>query len=602
MSASNDMLEHLKDIEQGLIGAALSSGNWKHLHEVQPQWFNDPRHQHIWHVFSELDQSGTQFDNVTSWSIIETINEQDRRGIDRPYIGDCVHKAPSVPLIPDYIKQLKDAYVDRELGSRIERLSQLRDGKADRDVILSEIEATKQFLNTESSTKGTSKRLVLTPYSQIEEEPSYMLWEGYIPARSITMLGGGGGSGKTTLALQIAGQVIKGTLEGDYYGKPGKVAYLGLDDSKESITRPRARAAGVDLNEFYDMSARDGDKELTATSVIDVLGDLKDTGVTLVILDPVSALFQGDNDNPLQVERFVQGLTRVAEQTGVTFLCLSHVKKGGGRGADALLGSTKWRDSARSLLLMAKKPDAKESVVSAIKFNHGEAGKHRLYMFDSVPLTIAGVQHKDVGVLRYVGESDVSAESVTNYSPTSYEDAQETEDKAQWLLEQFTGQTTSIPDSELSNRFRAAGLGAKSTYQRAKNRAGLVTERVKGFQGGSIVYSPGHVPPSMDTGDTIKVTQSAQPNHSDHNGETVATFPHSSNVSTMRSHSGQTSPDDHIVTTMANPLDSNENKPLEPHSGHDSPVKQASEPKGTCPLHQTPLDKKGGCDQCKEEL
>lgn len=175
-------------------------------------------------------------------------------------------------------------------------------------------------------------------------------------------------------------------------------------------------------------------------------------------------------------------------------------------------------------------------------------------MFDSVPLTIAGVQHKDVGVLRYVGESDVSAESVTNYSPTSYEDAQETEDKAQWLLEQFTGQTTSIPDSELSNRFRAAGLGAKSTYQRAKNRAGLVTERVKGFQGGSIVYSPGHVPPSMDTGDTIKVTQSAQPNHSDHNGETVATFPHSSNVSTMRSHSGQTSPDDHIVTTMANPL------------------------------------------------
>lgn len=63
------------------------------------------------------------------------------------------------------------------------------------------------------------------PASEIIVEPVRWAWDQRIPLGHMTVLGGRPGLGKTTLAVELAAQATRGTLDGDLDG-PVSVLYV----------------------------------------------------------------------------------------------------------------------------------------------------------------------------------------------------------------------------------------------------------------------------------------------------------------------------------------------------------------------------------------
>jgi hypothetical protein len=225
------------------------------------------------------------------------------------------------------------------------------------------------------------------------------------------------GTGKSQCAIWLAGQITRGTLPGELYGKPRRVIVVATEDSWAHTIVPRLIAAGADLSMVAraDMVSETADNvTISLPSDIPQLEEtIKEYEVALVILDPVlSVMADTINDHRSRDVRIaLEPLVAVADRTGCLMLAIAHFNKGSGTDPATLLsGSHAFRDMPRALFAFAITKT--EKVFSQVKNSLGRSDLPSLtYTIEPVTVptpegdaevskfVLGGVSHRDVADL-----------------------------------------------------------------------------------------------------------------------------------------------------------------------------------------------------------
>ena len=183
----------------------------------------------------------------------------------------------------------------------------------------------------------------------------------FVPAAETTMLGGDGGTGKTTLALQLA---LAGITGGNWLGlrvERCNVLYLSAEDPKdeihyrlEQITKS-GKCSNEDLARFklIDLAGMDA-----TIATFDKNGLIKPTPLFVqlenaarehkagcIILDFVADFFGGDENNRREVRAFVGLLRGLSMRLNAAVVFLAHPSVDGIKTGRGYSGSTHWNNA-----------------------------------------------------------------------------------------------------------------------------------------------------------------------------------------------------------------------------------------------------------------
>jgi hypothetical protein len=162
--------------------------------------------------------------------------------------------------------------------------------------------------------------------AELVATPVRWLWDRWLPAGKLVVLDGDPGTGKSTLACELAARLSRG----GWGGEPSPVLLINAEDDPADTTVPRLVAAGADLARVHLWDPRD---PLELPGGLDRLrAEIKRTGARLVVIDPLSAhLGRGANVSGDQsARRALTPLARLAEEAGCSVLLVRHLRKHAG--------------------------------------------------------------------------------------------------------------------------------------------------------------------------------------------------------------------------------------------------------------------------------
>lgn len=233
--------------------------------------------------------------------------------------------------------------------------------------------------------------------------------ERFIPAAEVTMIGGDGGTGKTTLALQLAISSITGD---NWLGLPVNkcnIIYVSAEDPEpevhyrlEQVTKHRP----VPPNELrqltlIDLAGKDATlayfdrgflKPTQLSSQIEEIACERNAGC--IIFDAVADFFGGNENERREVRAFVGFLRGLAMRLNAAVVFLAHPSVDGIKTGRGYSGSTHWNNAVRSRLYFTDGPKAKEEdsgapidpdtrILELAKSNRARRGEQiQLFWFD----------------------------------------------------------------------------------------------------------------------------------------------------------------------------------------------------------------------------
>lgn len=223
------------------------------------------------------------------------------------------------------------------------------------------------------------RRVDLRGFSDRTLPPHPHVMACYYPRRVVTLLGGHGGLGKTTLALIHAAHVAAGRGWGPFDVTPGRVAFLSFEDEEAELVRTLRNvvdvyglpAAEVESNlDIFDGTeiesemavevAAGGASSLQFTPLMETVEEMA-AGADLVIIDNASDTFGGNENSRRQVKAFIRRLAReIARRNNAAVVLLAHIAKDaakGGAKGNSYSGSTAWHNGARSRLALVEVED-----------------------------------------------------------------------------------------------------------------------------------------------------------------------------------------------------------------------------------------------------
>ena len=322
--------------------------------------------------------------------------------------------------------------------------------------------------------KTRSKRLL--PASAFAPEEAEYLVDPYLPRGMLSILGGVSGAGKTSLALDISARVScgsgsalaspsgRGVCAADGEGEPANVIYLTAENDPNKVLRPRVERLGADLDHIYfqngaNFSMQDAELEELC----------KELHPALLVFDPIqSYLGHGVQMNRAeQVRPILDRLGALAKQLDMAVLLISHMSKPGpgvSSALDRLLGSSDFRNAARSILIVGRDPENPERRVFAhAKNSLGEAGPSQLYRI------VEG------GCIAYEGETSLTADRIIQATePASRSRPAATLNDAVQALDRQIGFVGWVSYAEVEKLALREGFSER-TMRRAKNALELKT-------------------------------------------------------------------------------------------------------------------------------
>src|SRR5436309_8572161 len=99
--------------------------------------------------------------------------------------------------------------------------------------------------------------LIAEPLSRVRPGSVRWLWEPYLPRGKLAVLDGDPGVGKSLLTIDLAARLSRGgpLPGGRSAGRPHVTLVLNAEDDPADTTRPRAEAAGADLDRVVAVAA-----------------------------------------------------------------------------------------------------------------------------------------------------------------------------------------------------------------------------------------------------------------------------------------------------------------------------------------------------------
>lgn len=241
-----------------------------------------------------------------------------------------------------------------------------------------------------------------------------------VPGGTVTMLGGDGGTGKSTLALGLAVATVAGKpWVGRSIEDCGPAAFLSAEDDGDELHRRLeaiCQSQEVPLEDLHDLSIRSlaGEDALLAlldrktntlvpTPLYFALDEwMGQERPALVVLDTLADLTAGEENNRTHARQFIGMLRHLAITHQAAILLLAHPSLTGIASGSGLSGSTAWNASVRSRLYLERisedgyEPDPDARRLSAKKANYARAGGEiRLTWKDGAFVTDAPAQGLD---------------------------------------------------------------------------------------------------------------------------------------------------------------------------------------------------------------
>ncbi len=226
------------------------------------------------------------------------------------------------------------------------------------------------------------------------------LWhvQDFIPARTVTILAGDGGTGKSLAALQLAIATARGKAWLGQATTEGRAVFISAEDERDELHR---RLASVAIAEGFPLADLDRLTLLSLAAEDALLSvpegpskTMKETPLyrkieewfsthkpALTVLDTLADLFGGDEINRGQARQFIGQLRTLALTYDTTIILLAHPSLSGMARGDGNSGSTAWNNSVRSRLYMRRAtaedgaeadPDAR--TLEVMKANYGRIG------------------------------------------------------------------------------------------------------------------------------------------------------------------------------------------------------------------------------------
>ena len=198
-------------------------------------------------------------------------------------------------------------------------------------------------------------------------EPAPREWvvDYRIPRAEVTLFSGPGGLGKSTLAIQLQIAMAGGLDWLGYKTRQGRSVGFYCEESLDEAAR-RMKAIrhrlGVSWDDMEQVSFHSLKGEELYLAEIDrytswieptdlmyaMQMEVEKLNAKLLILDSLNRLFSGNENDRVQVSGWLRMLERVATESDVAILLLSHPSKSGEIDGSGYSGSTAWHSMVRS--------------------------------------------------------------------------------------------------------------------------------------------------------------------------------------------------------------------------------------------------------------
>lgn len=343
------------------------------------------------------------------------------------------------------------------------------------------------------SGNGEGPRVILRRGCDVEPTAVDWLWDGWLAAGKLHLIGGAPGTGKTTIATALAATVtIGGRWPDGTRAEAGDVVIWSGEDDNADTLNPRLRAAGADMRRVHVVGgvvedgqaypfdpARDMDALRTALIAL--------PSVRLIVVDPVVSAVSGDSHKNAEVRRGLQPLVDLAGELRCALLGVTHFSKGtsGRDPVERITGSLAFGALAR-LVMVAAKQDAEgdrpeRRVLLRAKSNIGPDGGGFVYSLEQGPLDgYPGI----VASRALWGEVvEGSARELLAEAEAVDGDRSATDEAMDWLRD--TLESGAMPAGEVLSLAKLSGLSDKA-LRTGRERLGIKPKR-DGFGKGSSV-------------------------------------------------------------------------------------------------------------------
>jgi RecA-family ATPase len=225
----------------------------------------------------------------------------------------------------------------------------------------------------ESARRESVELPVISAASFAGRDPPARPWivRDMIPDRTVTIVSGDGGGGKTTLMLQLATAISGSCPWLGHNPDPGPVLVVTAEDDEEEIHRRLgaiSKSLGVELADLADlhivplagqdavMGAPEGRAAIiTPTAVFRALAALVERiRPRLIVLDALADVYAGEENARAQARQFIGLLRGLAIKNDLAVVLIAHPSLSGMASGSGTSGSTAWSNSVRARLYLER--------------------------------------------------------------------------------------------------------------------------------------------------------------------------------------------------------------------------------------------------------
>lgn len=397
--------------EQAVLGAVLINyecfENLKAM--LMPHHFSIRRHGWIWQAFINLSDRNVAIDYLTVCDELQQIGKLEEIGGDA-YITSLLNATPTSWHAAAHAEIMLRDYFKRWANARASEIAVLaQDPGSTSDELRGRFAEIAQ-----EATGSATKRYIVRDATYIRQPipPVEYLVDELIYKKSITVLFGDGGVGKTWAATYLAACVASEHPWGNFNTHPARVLFVDEENGDDEMRlRSQFSFLGamsevinfqyISLAGFHLDNPQD-EAQLTNEILAQEAG--------LVILDALADLMIGDENSKKDTQPVFNALRRITERTGVAILLIHHANKDLSKG---YRGSSVIKDAVDTMIQVESDPD---SNFINFKFEKKRKGKkftwtmYATWTEDSFYLNAADPQEKTPGkgeefVLRYLKEN-----------------------------------------------------------------------------------------------------------------------------------------------------------------------------------------------------
>ena len=315
--------------------------------------------------------------------------------------------------------------------------------------------------------------------SMIPRETVEWVWPGRIPAGKLTVIEGDPATAKSTMTLDLAARVTRGSTwpDGEAGVSPASVLLLSAEDGWGDTIRPRLEAAGADLDRCICVAAREVDGEhgpiLRPVVIPEDIGWIarliEESAAAMVIVDVLAAYLSDriDSHKDQSVRRLLSLLALAAARTRAAVILIRHHNKapGGpalyrGGGSIGIIGA------ARAAYAVIRDPDDPDHrLMATVKSNLAAEAPTWGYSLTDVP---------DLGVARVDWDTEADRRSASELLAGTQSSA--LGEAVAWLTAWRAEHPGTTSSAVLLADAEDAGI-ATMTLHRARKQVGLQTRK-----------------------------------------------------------------------------------------------------------------------------